>query len=635
MLHHHEIKATGQCQATLPEHPRANVWTRLLVGTICSLLITLACVYNQDVQALESLQVEHDGYIVDNGGQMTITMLAEDPGLVWSPLTDEPVSVARHGNVWLRLRINMPRADSVFIESKWNIPIEHALLYELTPNPGDGLVPDRLHASLFHLNLSQGSHVFVMLLADIGSRSIKPRIEVSSAGDYALARTNERQAIVFLYGFAVSMLLLCFGMLLISRQPMFLYYIIYSISLIWMLAIGTFHLPNSSVYLWRILGLTSGLSIYLFMTAALELKRYTPKLHRLMLLTTYFFTIFALADLILHVNMHADWIQAALTFMAVSATILRMKQGSRAAIFLFAGWSIFALGWAISGYGLYYSLPKFAGYSAYVGYAIESLLFAMGILFESKQSESRALAHSEHALDQLSKVFYPHQIDQIRKGAILEATMPVGEANACVICFDIVGSSQIKHERHKEFLQDVFSRCDDIMSEHYDPDLLRANAFRIKQVGDGFICSVGYPFASLTGSMANDAVAIALRFFEAFTAELGLFQYHDPIHCCIGIAMDQIASFFPSAGTKSYDLYGRGIVLATRYEAMRKQLFTGEAEYSSLIIQERVYASLPTEQRLRFERTALDGDKLFVRDDPAARCLFVAKLQISKERPSQ
>ena len=635
MPYHLEVHATGPRKAKPPVRRRGNLWICSLARLICTLLIILASAYNQEAQARENLQVEHEGYFVDNSGRMTTTAIAENPALVWTPLTDEPVAVARHGNVWLRLRIEMAKADSIFIESKWNIPIEHALLYELKPNPGDGMAPDRLHASLFHLTLSQGSHVLVMLLGDIGSRSIKPRIEVTTAADYAIHRSNERQYTVFLYGFSVSMLILCFGMLLLSRQPMFLYYSTYSISLMWMLAIGTFHLPNNSVYLWRILGLSGGLSIYLFMTSALNLKLHTPKLHRLMRMITIIFTTVALADMIFDVSLHADWIQAALTGTAVAATILRMQQGSRAAIFLFAGWSIFAIGWAITGYGLYYSLPKFAGYSAYVGYAIESLLFAMGILFESKQSESRALAHSEHALDQLSKVFYPHQIDQIRKGAILETTMPVGESNACVICFDIVGSSQIKHERHKEFLQDVFRRCDAIMSENYDPVQLRASAFRIKQVGDGFICSVGYPFNSITTSMANDAVTIALRFFEAFTAELNMFDYHDPIHCCIGIAMDQIASFFPSAGTKSYDLYGRGIVLATRYEAMRKILFTGDVEHSSLIIQERVYASLSTAQRLRFERIALDGAKLFVRDDPAARCLFVAKLDLAKGNPSQ
>jgi len=250
-------------------------------------------------------------------------------------------------------------------------------------------------------------------------------------------------------------------------------------------------------------------------------------------------------------------------------------------------------------------------------------------LFE-RDSHIRALSlknqEIQHAVLQMKKVFFPHQVQLIEEGVNLEETMPTGGKDACVICFDIVQSSDIKHEKTAEFFSDVFRRCTSLMMEGYDGNQLKSSGYRIKLLGDGFLCSVGYPFTSQTGHMSKDAIDLAMRFYEAFEVAVNEFAYKDPICCCIGIALESISGFFPDVGTIEYDIFGRGIVLATRYENMRKHLFPNAVPSSMMILHERVYLSLSETDRRDFTVVDLESKKLKVKDDAAATHLYYRDL---------
>ena len=239
------------------------------------------------------------------------------------------------------------------------------------------------------------------------------------------------------------------------------------------------------------------------------------------------------------------------------------------------------------------------------------------------QSEQQKKLHS---YEQLEKVFYPHQLDMIKNGQALESTMPTNPSEACVICFDIVGSSRIRHERSKEFMRRVLLRCNQAMMESYDARDMRANAYRIKEMGDGFLCSVGYPFASATGNPTRDAVDLAMVFYGIFLEEVEKLGYGNSLHCGIGIARGSIEGFYPESGTKEYDLYGRAIVLANRYEAMRKTILQDSPPGSLLILQERVHGSLPLDMRARFQAYDLQKHSTKVRDDENATYLYYQAL---------
>jgi class 3 adenylate cyclase len=296
--------------------------------------------------------------------------------------------------------------------------------------------------------------------------------------------------------------------------------------------------------------------------------------------------------------------------------------GYRPAVYLSIG--TLALTLSIAGFAIevYFKINPLLAQGVILGFIFEIGFFTLAILNKITLKEKLAKAESDHAFKQLSKVFYPHQIKQIRQSAELEQTMPTGPGKACVISFDIIGSSRIHHEKAKDFFRNVFLRCNEIMMEGYDGTELRANAYRIKEMGDGFLCSVGYPFKSRTGHIAKDTLELAYRFYEAFQDEMRRLGYHEPICCGIGIAFDDVIGFYPESGTKEYDLYGRAIVLATRYENMRKMILQNMAPSSIIILHEKVRGSLPRESMEGFVEYCLKDHGAVVRDDPAATRLY-------------
>lgn len=231
-------------------------------------------------------------------------------------------------------------------------------------------------------------------------------------------------------------------------------------------------------------------------------------------------------------------------------------------------------------------------------------------------------AMRSHSYAQLGKIVYPHQMKMIQGGRILEETMPTSDSEAVVISFDIISSSRIQHEKVKKFLRDTFSRCTQAMMEGYDPDQLQAPAYRIKEVGDGFLCSVGYPFRTLSGSKANDALQLAFQFHKILKEESQVLHSEVPICCGIGLALDSISGFYPESGAKEYDVFGRSVILATRYEAMRKYILEEDQGSSIIILQSRVYESLDRERRDGFKKFDLREHRITVRDDSGATCLY-------------
>ncbi|NKB34099.1 MAG: hypothetical protein GKR91_13485 [Pseudomonadales bacterium] len=224
--------------------------------------------------------------------------------------------------------------------------------------------------------------------------------------------------------------------------------------------------------------------------------------------------------------------------------------------------------------------------------------------FKSTDADTR-----QHLYNQLSKLVYPHQLERIKLGDELENTMPLKEGKAIINVFDVQKSSEIRHERTQEFFMGVFQSFLQICMKGYEHNPLRSRAFRLKETGDGFISSVGYPFLPVDSrSLADSAVATALDMFEAFNLEVQKFNYSRPIKGAMGLAYNSVQGTFQSGGIRSYDLFGEALIQASKYEEIRKQahiweLLTEKAkeqglEYFNIIIaQEVVYNSLSPSYR--------------------------------------
>ena len=173
---------------------------------------------------------------------------------------------------------------------------------------------------------------------------------------------------------------------------------------------------------------------------------------------------------------------------------------------------------------------------------------------------------------EMSKQLYPHQVEMIRSGAILEQTMPLGEGSAYVISGDVISSDSYEKESLKNMMVDIYSDFYHICMSGYSYHPLTSRAFRLKETGDGYIASVGFPCRSVDPqSAANQAVEVALEFLEVFkrTSKIHL-GYR--AYSAAGIGFGRVFGTFHLEGIKAYDLYGEALVLSARYESARKTM---------------------------------------------------------------
>lgn len=245
----------------------------------------------------------------------------------------------------------------------------------------------------------------------------------------------------------------------------------------------------------------------------------------------------------------------------------------------------------------------------------------------------------QHLYNQLSKLVYPHQLDMIKSGDQLEETMPVEKGRAIINVFDVQNSSEIKHERKKFFFLDVFRAFSQICMMGYQHHPLRSRAFRLKETGDGFISSIGYPFlADDPKSLADNAISTALIMFNAFNEEVRKFGYSTPIKASMGLAFNSVQGTFQSSGIKSYDLFGEALIQAYRYEDIRKHpaiakiihekaIEKGLTHYNILIIQEVIYSSLKPAYKALFHEIDLGIGGYTIRQDITAQYVYFHVLE--------
>ncbi len=269
----------------------------------------------------------------------------------------------------------------------------------------------------------------------------------------------------------------------------------------------------------------------------------------------------------------------------------------------------------------------------YMAGTIFSWIFFMRIqmrfYYKSIDADTR-----QHLYKQLSKLVYPHQLAMIKAGDQLEDTMPVEKGRAIINVFDIQRSSEIKHEKTKLFLLDVFRAFSQICMMGYQHNPLKSRAFRLKETGDGFISSIGYPFLTdKTDSLADHALETALIMIRAFNAEVKKFNYARPIKAAMGMAFNSVQGTFQSSGIKSYDLYGEALVQAYRYEEIRKHSVIEEViraranslgliDYNILIVQEVIYNSLSPHYQELFDRLDLREYNFQIRQDIDAHFVY-------------
>lgn len=238
-------------------------------------------------------------------------------------------------------------------------------------------------------------------------------------------------------------------------------------------------------------------------------------------------------------------------------------------------------------------------------------------------TESLNIDMVNHAFNELKKVVPSHVVALIQERASLESTMPCDPGTACIISFDIVKSSQIEHPEFFKAANAMKNRCYRLLKEGYNAEGTESNGYRIKNTGDGFLCSIGYPYRPPADrSMVDVAHDLAESFAAIFDEEMANLRLPTSPRCSMGIAIGEIRGFFPDEEPRQYDLHGRVIMLATRYEAMRNKLLDHPAAGLSgniIFIAEKVWLGLPDDKRSLYEPWECNSPDRKVRDDPSAK----------------
>ncbi len=254
-----------------------------------------------------------------------------------------------------------------------------------------------------------------------------------------------------------------------------------------------------------------------------------------------------------------------------------------------------------------------------LGIDLEMILLSMSVGYKIRRQHLALKRRRDHAYEELKKIVFPHQVQDVWNGRALESTMPVGSSEAYTIVFDVIGSSKMSIADPRAFMSGVFTACSELMMERYDGEKLVANAYRVKEMGDGFLCTVGFPFASPEPNAADHALRLSYRFMQTYAEHAARTGSPHPLYCAVGIAHGPIEAFYPDNGTKVYDMYGRSIILANRYESMRDYLFPHlKTKNNIVILQAKVWESLSPELQREFTHFSLDAVAFRVKDDEAA-----------------
>ncbi|MDQ3234513.1 MAG: hypothetical protein M3Q07_22140 [Pseudobdellovibrionaceae bacterium] len=373
--------------------------------------------------------------------------------------------------------------------------------------------------------------------------------------------------------------------------------------------------------------------VYMFVEKMLEIQTF-PKWMRVLYWSMAFF---ALSNLLLTI---AGPFQIAAQFCLLNSgfgSILAMVYGGyalkrrnpMAPIFMFA-WSLLLIGTIVQvlALGGFLDNNPVTRSANFIGATVEAILISYALAFKMKSERIHETRRRKHAFSQLEKMVYPHQLTLMKQGRQLEETMPLATGYACVICVDMVNSSKQNFDELKNFLRTFFDECDAIMNRGYIDEGMQAYGFRIKEMGDGFLCSIGFPFAPPSHlSLREIALDVAFDFVAKFEETLKTNPFHgetDPV-LSIGIAEGPIEGFFTLAGIRSYELFGKGIVLATRYESLRK-IYRIPGRGHLICLKSTVYEGLPPRYQKEFSRFDLDQSQQFIRDDEAVHDFYYQRI---------
>ena len=271
-----------------------------------------------------------------------------------------------------------------------------------------------------------------------------------------------------------------------------------------------------------------------------------------------------------------------------------------------------------------------------IAYYIRSI--EKGRFFATYLHQSR----NEHYFNEMKKSFYPHQRWMMKNKLSLEETMTVHSSSGFVYEVDIIGSSQYEEKEFTELKQKAFSliyehMMKDYTWEHKLGSRPKCSIKKLKEMGDGYIATIGYPFEFPQGSSMEDfafdhsheVVGIWDKVFKnkGYNAKLA-----------IVVAKDTLKGFWTSPPDMLYDIEQSGIVKTARISQLRRVLhekIPGLIESHILIIEKDILSSLSAENQSDFFKVELKSHGLQVRGLPETKSLYIKAIQQTDKQDEQ
>ncbi|HYX32963.1 MAG TPA: 7TM diverse intracellular signaling domain-containing protein [Oligoflexus sp.] len=510
--------------------------------------------------------------------------------------------------------------------------------------------PIKVTRFVFDLDLDEvnGQPVYINIRSGSSMR-IDMRL---STTERLLERNQLETAAFFLFYGTMSAMILYNLLLYISiRERTYIYYVLYILShTLFQMGLNGHLLqfvmpdfPNLASAMIPILVGTTSIGVSLFTQSFLESRTFTPRLHRaLQLCVLLGCLLIALSAFLPYSRIIplANILPFYFSIVCFISGMIRYRQGYRPASIYCLAFFAFFMGVILASALTFGFVPNtmITEYGAQMGSTLEVIMLSIALAskingerksrYEAQKNALALALEKQHSYEQMERLLYPHQLDMIQKGLPIETTMPAGLDIACVLSFDVMDSSKVKSEGFSEIMEEFLADCRELMMRGYDGNTLTSAGYMIKEMGDGFLCSVGFPLKQLGSSKAECAVELARQIIDRFTRLNEKLDAPSPVYCCIGVAMGQVKTYFSKSGSVKYDMWGRGIILATRYESLRKEILQKLPlePGNMLILQEDVYYSLPAHVRAQFQVHSLDGLGLQVRDHPEATTLVFLQI---------
>ncbi len=293
-------------------------------------------------------------------------------------------------------------SDTIYFNYRWAPPLKQQKLV-LVDSEGTITEAHEVRSSMFlaRARLQQGQYRVFFIAEPEALSDMKSNIYVMNSAFISGRYLFESKFYLFVYGVGGAFVFFNFTMFILHRRPYFIHYVCYSLTILYILMVGSGDLHPLSAVFWNIALSLNALFTILMSASVLRLKEFHPTLLRnayavwgisaICLLSQSFFANSLLGYLGLLIGLFCY-------FLCVYAAVRRMIVGYIPATFFALGWAVLGIGYGLNFAAIYLTQLRGAIYSAYVAYAIESMLFAVALAYRTRDSEQSWKARCQRLL---------------------------------------------------------------------------------------------------------------------------------------------------------------------------------------------------------------------------------------------